>query len=519
MIATRTSTIRALATLVFIVSPLISTAELISDKKIVYQGGTGGGFAVEEFNSAEGLRAARNDLEGITASVSDGQLHISYQGNGQYFIPNSRDLATDLLSHLFKNFELTATLLRPLSAENWDDFNLTKGFHSYGIYWGYRDDENYKMVLINLGRFSVGKVENGEWTGMDWEYGETALDPAQQEELLASFFKFEGSTLIKVDDMNQIRVQQRGGLLKAFINDKEIFSTEDSGYIGDLGDFGVLMQQSGSMTIDRFTYESWGEPADMTQAEAALQAGDVDLALTHIWPLADEGNDAFAQARLGQMYLEGVGLTRDFKQGLSWLEKSAAQDNDTGQLTLGLALATGPVEIQDFPAARSWLLKGLQGVTEQPTLHQRNAAFILGTMLAGGNGGPQDYVEARRWLELAAGPPEPLRMALSALGEFSLNGYGGDRDVEKAQQLFLRAVKMGEPAAAVQLGMMYGNGTGVEQNLMESYKWFSVGFQASPAGPAKDYVKNLLAQFESALTPDQRKAAEDAAVAWMSEQL
>jgi len=78
---------------------------------------------------------------------------------------------------------------------------------------------------------------------------------------------------------------------------------------------------------------------------------------------------------------------------------------------------------------------------------------------------------------------------------------------------------MGEPAAAVQLGMMYGNGTGVEQNLMESYKWFSVGFQASPAGPAKDYVKNLLAQFESALTPDQRKAAEDAAVAWMSEQL
>lgn len=69
------------------------------------------------------------------------------------------------------------------------------------------------------------------------------------------------------------------------------------------------------------------EPAFiLAQAEQAYQQQDYRKVFELLFPLAAQGNDE-AQYTLGYLYHNGLGVEKDDRQAMSWIQRSAAQGN------------------------------------------------------------------------------------------------------------------------------------------------------------------------------------------------
>ncbi|MFX9912184.1 tetratricopeptide repeat protein, partial [Acinetobacter baumannii] len=56
--------------------------------------------------------------------------------------------------------------------------------------------------------------------------------------------------------------------------------------------------------------------------------------------LAERG-DAGAQAKLGELYVEGQVVPQDYKKAFEWYSKAAQQENDEAQFTVGMMYYKG----------------------------------------------------------------------------------------------------------------------------------------------------------------------------------
>ena len=174
-------------------------------------------------------------------------------------------------------------------------------------------------------------------------------------------------------------------------------------------------------------------PADLV---AAFPEGQPDSLKT-----AALAGDALAETELGLRYVEGRALTRDPKTGARWLELAANQGATYAQYRLGALYERGVGVGKDAPLARAWYKKAADGGNAR-------AMHNLAVMDAEDAGaGKPDYVEA------AAG--------FRAAGEF------GVRDSQ------------------YNLGVLYGRGLGLPQDLAQSWMWFSLAAQQGDADAGK----------------------------------
>ena len=157
---------------------------------------------------------------------------------------------------------------------------------------------------------------------------------------------------------------------------------------------------------------------------------DFGLALLTLLPLAENGHSD-AQFRLGILYEEGLGVTKDFAQAAKWYRLAAERNNPGAQNSLGNLYFDGNGVAKDPSEALNWYRKAAEqgdayaqlniglmqryaeGIPENLTeavkwfslaAEQGDATsqFMLGTMYAEGNGVTTDNVRAYFWLELAA---------------------------------------------------------------------------------------------------------------------
>ena len=68
------------------------------------------------------------------------------------------------------------------------------------------------------------------------------------------------------------------------------------------------------------------------------------------------------------------------------------------------------------------------------------------------------------------------------LGMCYKNGYGVEKNLRKATNLYRKAAEQGDATAQYNLGLCYANGDGVEKNLPEAAKWWR---KAAEQGNAK----------------------------------
>ncbi|MDE4175212.1 tetratricopeptide repeat protein [Phaeobacter sp. PT47_59] len=99
------------------------------------------------------------------------------------------------------------------------------------------------------------------------------------------------------------------------------------------------------------------------------------------------------------------------------------------------------------------------------------AQYRYGRVLLEGRGGPRDPSGAQHWLEQAVAQNHAEAAVLLARLYLSAMPGGPARDPVRAAALFKSAAARGNAEAQYYLGLLYGNGTGVEADPTEAFTW------------------------------------------------
>lgn len=252
-----------------------------------------------------------------------------------------------------------------------------------------------------------------------------------------------------------------------------------------------------------------------------------------------EGGFLRAQVALGKKYLRGDGVEPNPQEALRWLALGVQADNQEAVLTLGLALLGGE-GIAANPAQAQILL------TQAAAEGQPAASHALGRMLEQGLGQPANLPEAVKlyrqavdqgstkaalrlgelavagqlqgmmaphrmvpWVETLSGAAardwlqaqaqDGLRPAQRAFGEMLLAAG----EAETAAQWLTLAARAYDMQAQHQLGRLYIQGEGVEQDYVLAHKWLNL---AAGAGDAK--ALEMRAVVADLMTPEQVAQAQ-----------
>lgn len=93
-------------------------------------------------------------------------------------------------------------------------------------------------------------------------------------------------------------------------------------------------------------------------------------------------------------------------------------------------------------------------------------------MYYNGEGVEQDYVEAVKWITLAA--EQGNSFAQNSLGLAYYNGEGVVQNMLQATKWYTMSAKQGNPIAQHNLGWMYYDGKGVAQDYVLAHMWVNI---------------------------------------------
>lgn len=278
--------------------------------------------------------------------------------------------------------------------------------------------------------------------------------------------------------------------------------------------------------------------ARCNHAQRCQMAHDTN-ALKVLQGKADAG-DADAQCGLGRQYELGLGVRRDNRQAVLWLQRSAEQGEIIAEVELGVVFD----EMQDFAQALIWYRKAAEqgnaraeynlglaygnGESVTKDLAQANAWFrksadqgdaLAQTNLAvdyeHGIGVPQDYRQAADWYRKAA--EQGLAEAQYGLGFLYFRGNGVPKDESEAARWMLKAAEQGETKAQFNLGTCYANGVGVNRDLNEGYFWILLAKSRTTDNGLKAHAESTLEELNKAMPKKDIKSAQQRAQAWLKE--
>ena len=129
-----------------------------------------------------------------------------------------------------------------------------------------------------------------------------------------------------------------------------------------------------------------------------------------IYRTGAERGHPVAQAKLGLLYREGIGVTQDGAQALHWLGLAAEQGDVEAQGAIGTLYDEGVVVEADKALAARWFRRAADA-------GDRQAQFNLGSMYANGVGVEKDLVQAVKWLTLSSEKVHSSRYLLYRLEE------------------------------------------------------------------------------------------------------
>ena len=145
-----------------------------------------------------------------------------------------------------------------------------------------------------------------------------------------------------------------------------------------------------------------------------------------------------AQCNLGNLYRQGLGVSRDLEQAAKWYEVAARQGDAQSQSNLGYMYDHGQGVVQDYKQAVFWYRKAAE---QGYSMAQRN----LGVMYVLGKGVPTDESEGMKWFEKAAA--QGLTTALINEAILYMEGTQTPRDYAQASGLLQQALEAGEGGA------------------------------------------------------------------------
>ena len=172
-------------------------------------------------------------------------------------------------------------------------------------------------------------------------------------------------------------------------------------------------------------------------------------------------NFILAFANLGDAYAYGQGVSIDRNEALKWYERAALADN-----AYALFMASILIDSIDKEKSFNYLkASAAQGFGD--------AMASLGDKYYNGDFVTKNYYEARKWYELASNTKSRYaNHAVYMLGYMAFWGNGEPKNIEKAIKLYQKVSDAGEIYALNELGRIYQNGIGVEENQELAFHYY-----------------------------------------------
>jgi TPR repeat protein len=190
--------------------------------------------------------------------------------------------------------------------------------------------------------------------------------------------------------------------------------------------------------------------ASLDEGIIAFRAGAYADALAAFQTLS-EAEDAEAQAWLGALYANGLGVSPSLTTAFNWYRRAAEQGHVAAATNVGAMLAMGQGVTQDRREGAAWLERAAAGGDIM-------AQYNLATLLAKGDGLP----------------PNPL----------------------KAAELYRCAAEAGHYPSQARLGHLYAHGIGVEKDRIEAFAWLSLAAQHG-VGTALNALESVIREMSA----------------------
>ncbi|RFC65521.1 sel1 repeat family protein [Fulvimarina endophytica] len=269
--------------------------------------------------------------------------------------------------------------------------------------------------------------------------------------------------------------------------------------------------------------EETGDPG--ARAYAAYQRGYYLTAKALAEPLAKLGDPA-AQALLGDLYQNGLGVTPDVDEAARWFEAAAKSGDHTAELNFAMLLLSGTgvardearalkllksaadakLPLAEFNYAQLLIRTSPASGFEEAVPYFRSAAdagiadaqYAMSQLLASGRGGEESLPKAREWLRRAA--INGFEIAEIEYGIWLLNGKGGPANQPEGFRFLERAALRGNPIAINRVAHLYKDGLGTAPDTAEAAKWAVVAKRLDNSDPVLD-------DFFEGLSDEARKSA------------
>ncbi len=193
--------------------------------------------------------------------------------------------------------------------------------------------------------------------------------------------------------------------------------------------------------------------------------------------------------------------------GPAALVAAAASGNEKALFQLGLRYSDKVNNGRNMPEAAKWF-------EQSASLGFAPAQYSLGSLYEKGIGVEKNLAVASQWYEKAAA--QGNARAMHNLAVINATGSSPDTkpDMDVAVGWFKQAADYGIKDSQFNLGILYGQGMGVPQNLIESYKWFALAAKTgdTDASKKRDEVAN-------AMDPDDLDEARKAVIDWKPRKL
>ena len=214
---------------------------------------------------------------------------------------------------------------------------------------------------------------------------------------------------------------------------------------------------------------SEGEIPTSLTAYSAFQRGWFLTAFGLATPLAEAG-DLAAQALLGVIHDEGLGIEQDAKKAADWYALAAAKGDTGSAMQLAQLFLAGDGVDQDKKKAADYFEQAAKA-------GDPSALYNLAVIYQEGEGRPFDEDKARELLTEAAQLNDPEAQYTLALSY--LEAQSGISDPIKGALWMGRAARRGHTNAQVYYGILRFQGKGLDPNEQEAADWFE---RAATAG-------------------------------------
>jgi TPR repeat protein len=221
---------------------------------------------------------------------------------------------------------------------------------------------------------------------------------------------------------------------------------------------------------------------------------DYQQALAYFRAAADQGF-APAQNQLGVMYERGLGVPKDYLGAMNYFRQAADQGYALAQYNVGRLYDAGLGTRTDFQRAFEWFMKAAnQG--------QPDAQDEVGFYYQRGTAAPQVFAWALDWYRKAAA--QGSAQAANDIGHLYQTGLGVQQDYDQALSWFYKAAELGNSDGQGDVGYMYEHGLGLEVDFTQAQMWFHRS--ASQGNVAAANNLGYMYEKGEGVTPDYRLA-------------